>query len=477
MALDEQDQEDAPEYRFVNPIDWWQSPGQIVTSPTEAMGAVGSAVKNLFTPSESPSVPANANPAIVAQAHQPHVDSEPLIAAIDSGYADKKIIGPIESIREGIRLFDQDPKKGEGLVKKGHKALADLLYGERSFGDWYTDTFARSGADRSHASRIAGDVVMREIQNATGMGMPTAETASRLGLIEPSELLPSQQQQVPGYAHLIPEEPFTMSPEGVPATSTEFFPTPAQPGQQPSGEMITQVHPEARLNPMQEEVASSRQKMQMMGFPLRKELNAIRRMDAETRRMRAEEGEKAGEYKRTVETPARLKSLAALDQLRSIQGDFYRARTQWYNNLPNLRKELSAGSSFELEAVKRVHSAMKAGEQPERADLLIALRWLTKGAPQFGVDFTGKVYDKLTGQTERKGNLYEDFLDPKRLQGLTPEERLAGHGAEQDWVQQFMDMLGGLLGGSTTPMKEEAPTTLSKDEQAELERLRKKYGK
>jgi hypothetical protein len=178
-----------------------------------------------------------------------------------TGYADKKYLRPIGMIRQGIQTGD------EAMVKKGHKALTDMILGEQTFGDWYNDVFAGHSQKRGQAQKIAGDVVMKEIAEATGLGMPSVEEVMRLGLIAPNELIPGKQTQK-AYGHLIPQEPFGFTPEGMPLTSTKLYTTPAQPGQKPTIELV----PGARLTPAQYEGVQARQQGLSAGLAIRKEL-------------------------------------------------------------------------------------------------------------------------------------------------------------------------------------------------------------
>jgi hypothetical protein len=177
-----------------------------------------------------------------------------------TGYADKKYQKAIEMIRKGIQLGD------EALVKKAHSSLTNMILGEQSFGEWYLDNFG-GGQGISRARQMAGDVVMKEIAEATGMGMPSVEEAMRLGLIAPNELLPGRQTQE-AYGHLIPQEPFKFTPEGMPLTSTKLYTTPAQPGQKPTIGLV----PGARLTPTQYEGVQARLRGLSAGLAIRKEL-------------------------------------------------------------------------------------------------------------------------------------------------------------------------------------------------------------
>jgi|CXWL01.1.fsa_nt_gi hypothetical protein len=178
-----------------------------------------------------------------------------------TGYADKKYQKAIEMIRQGIQSGD------DGMVKKGHKALSDLILGEQSFGELWNETMAGRPGRATAARRMVSDIVMRIIQEETGLGMPGVEEAMRLGLIAPNELIPGKQTQKT-YRHLIPQEPFGFTPEGIPLTSTKLYTTPAQPGQKPTIRLV----PDARLTPTQYESVQARLRGLSAGLAIRKEL-------------------------------------------------------------------------------------------------------------------------------------------------------------------------------------------------------------
>src|SRR3990172_5105721 len=186
MALGDpgQDEIENPPISIVAPSDTNMDFSTMQFAPMEYLGMARDALIGSLSPNETQAgantIPANQPHEAVAMAavHTPSPDSLPLISAIDNNYADKKFLKPVEEIRKGIQLGD------EKLVKKGHSTLTSMILGEQSFGEWYWDNFG-GGTGISSARRMAGDVVMKEIAHATGLGMPGVEEATRLGLIQP----------------------------------------------------------------------------------------------------------------------------------------------------------------------------------------------------------------------------------------------------------------------------------------------------
>ena len=169
------------------------------------------------------------------------------------GHADKKYQAAIEMIRQGVQAGD------ESAIEKGRARLAGILSKTddlnpiEKFFDIYFNN-GRVSTAQAHGNKIAADIVMRELMRPGSTKPPSAEEAVRLGLIQPQELIPRLQTQE-AYAHLIPQDPFGFTPEGIPLTSTKLHTTPAQPGQKPTGVGLV---PGARLTPLQYEVVKSR---------------------------------------------------------------------------------------------------------------------------------------------------------------------------------------------------------------------------
>ncbi len=173
-----------------------------------------------------------------------------------TGYADKKLINPVEQIREAIQNQD-----AEGL-EKGHSKLAEIL-GKvdhlnplEKFIDIYFNRGEISGR-RAMANKMAADVVMHELMRPGSTRAPGAQEMSNLGLIEPHELLPHQMQDTQ-VSRTIPNAGFQFDPSGnvsmTPATS-----------------MGTQsaIDPKARLTPLQQETIKSRRKALQTGLTYR----------------------------------------------------------------------------------------------------------------------------------------------------------------------------------------------------------------
>ena len=159
--------------------------------------------------------------------YEQHPKAKPLIDAIDHGFADTKTMSAYEMIDQGVQLKDQD------MIAKGHTKLADNL-STTNLGPWETLLDYAIGGGITHnakrnANKIAADVVADAMQRHHGIGMPPVADAINAGLLQPNELTPAQQS--PGFASLIPQEPFAMGPDGMPVSSVEMRSIPAQPGQ------------------------------------------------------------------------------------------------------------------------------------------------------------------------------------------------------------------------------------------------------
>ena len=452
MALGQLGTEDTNPTSVVSPEDTING---LATIPADTPGYLGLIQQYMGDPQESQSEQ-QPEPAQLVANHTSIPESEPLMTAIDHGVADKKFAGPHKLIREGIESWDTDK------IMKGHDALSKIILGPQSLGEWYNDSIAGHGNRAAMAKRIAGDIVLKEVKRATGLGMPSVEEASRLGLIDPNELLANQQTQE--YAHLIPAEPFQMDNQGMPVTSTQMRPEPAQPGQ----EGITGIKPGAHLTPLQQDIAESRQKGLQSGLAYKA---ALAGMKGEA----MAEQVKASKYKREVEGPKRIEAMRHLDALRTAQTSLANARVEWYTKLPQLRKDLAAtaGSSpFEIDAVKRVYEAIKTKQPIQQEDWLIASKWLTKGSPQFGADFMGNPFNKYTGKSG-KGGVHPGFLgipEPPDL-SLSPDEQDEATAAGDDMAHQlgefFRSLLQGVVGGDKAK-ETELPTPKTPEEAHKL---------
>lgn len=199
------------------------------TIPEDTPGYLGMVQQHLMPQANIPAQPQQDplnDPIQVARNHTIRPEAKPLVSAIESGYADKKIMKPMESIREGIKSGDHE------LVKKGHKALSELILGEQTFGQWYQDTFFNRGRDQHKARSMAGDVVMREIARITGEEQPTAEEANIVfpGFPLTQEFyrqIPARTEQLEVQQALIPntfniDELQNPNPTGIPVDSPDL---------------------------------------------------------------------------------------------------------------------------------------------------------------------------------------------------------------------------------------------------------------
>lgn len=211
-----------PPTRFVGPGQMNIDPNTMEIAPLDYLSSVKDAAKTAF----------------VEMLNQRDPQSDSLIKAVESGYAGKKLIGPIEEVRRAIRTGDEEMIGQAGLKLQKILAKNEMTFGER-FADAYLGTGIAAERERM-ASKMAADVVMNELMR------PQVEEALNLGFLQPQELTRSQVQPV--FQHLIPQEPFAFTPEGEPVSTVQPALTPAVPGQAPS-EM--QVRPDARLTPLQ----------------------------------------------------------------------------------------------------------------------------------------------------------------------------------------------------------------------------------
>jgi hypothetical protein len=156
-------------------------------------------------------------PRDVIDNHEIHPTSQPLINAVETGFADKKFMSIKDEIQKAILNSDDD-----GL-KKAHRRLADVIRGEQDFRSMYADIFLGSGAT-THANRMAGDVIINELHKA-GVGNPRpipAEEALHMGLIHPQELVPGRQLQE-SYGVLRPDQPLGDRQSLIPGTNLTPF--------------------------------------------------------------------------------------------------------------------------------------------------------------------------------------------------------------------------------------------------------------
>lgn len=170
-----------------------------------------------------------------------------------TGYADKKLLNPVEQIRRGVQI--NDPK----LIEKGQWKLVGLLSkSEMNPFEELVDAYLTLGQGarrRERAHKMATDVVMSEIMSE--MRMPRVVDAVQHGF--PIKWLIQGEQTRLLYAHLIPDDPMTFSAEGELVTSVRFAPTPTAPGQRPAGVALC---PDARLTRFQTKAWTGEQEAQ-----------------------------------------------------------------------------------------------------------------------------------------------------------------------------------------------------------------------
>lgn len=391
---------------------------------------------------------------------QPIPESRPLITAVETGYADKKVMGPVDMIRRGVQVNDMD------MVDKGHTKLVAALTNHMSFGERFGDAYLGTGI-MTRARKMAADLVMSE------MTRPRAIHAIQSGLLSPAELMPGEQV-VPSYGHLIPAEPLD---RGEPQSTVEMRSTPAQPGQEPS----LSISPEALVNPLQQELIQARLSAMekrtggqghgptatdiallgiqaqrdayrqnnnlTAGTPLppdvdaeiisrwaglaqKEDLAIIKQNLADVQQqllrstagMRDEYGNRARVEADQV-MPARVemyKSRAALD----------RARTELTKKQPELQKALRALAAPQqaliAEAFHNVKKALNDGTQPDAMDMAVVQRFLRGTAP-YAADFSGRIYNRLEGYR----------VDPNTGKPMPPDNEAAGLDIFQ-WLKDFI---------------------------------------
>jgi hypothetical protein len=378
--------------------------------------------------------------------NKPAKESEPLLAAIESGYADKKVMNPVQMIRESVRKGDM-----EG-IEKGHRKLVDLLSDTgMTWGQRFADLYLRGGVlagQRERAGKMAADVVMKEMLG----GSPRAMEATSAGLMSPGELLP--EQRMPVYQHLVPPQDLMtgLGPEyGIenePMSTIQPSLMAAQPGQIPSTEV---VDPMATLTPLQESLVDARTKSQTHPMQPRagksvtpSDIN-MRGIQADEDVIRSTEGReptpqerstiaakwsgydlKAGELDRKKELDKSLTALrAAHSKLYESYGDrakaeidlvagrgaeleakvkLLEAQTEYKKQEPQLQRELqgmkaaSHPQHYVFQAIARVRQALEKGETPNEVDSALFHSFLTKGSGEYGTTFLGELYNRYTGK-------------------------------------------------------------------------------
>ena len=389
--------------------------------------------------SHGPVVPPQASPGVERVDPGPAKESRPLLSAIESGYADKTVMSPVEEIRQGIA--GGDPKS----IEKGYRKLVDSLTGGMSFGDRFADYYYNHGQSAALAHKMAADVIASEWAQHANPGGPTAEETVRLGLIEPNELMANQQMQQ--YAHMIPAEPFQMDEQGMPKVSTQMRSTPAQPDQQSE----ISVNPNARLTPLQQNVAESRQKALQSGMAYKAALGQSR-TDLNREKIETEK------VKREL-IPGQVTAQEDLHSLRQAQANLYTARGEWLKQLPDLRRELAGAPAFELDAVKRVHKAIESRQPISKGDWLVASRWLTKGSPVFGTNFLGQMYNKLTGEKEQKGKPF-GWVGLPEPPNTSDDVLVEANEIDDDMFQQVGAFIKSLLSNVTLKSPEKPAAEL-----------------
>jgi len=430
--------------------------GHTITTLPQDQNDLDNTPMNIVAPEGINSAPAGYNTmpnisqeSIQSMTSQISPNSHPLITAIDTGYADKKVMGPVDDIRKGI--LSNDVK----LLEKGGRKLVDALTGHMTFSERFQDAYFRHGEGMANAHKMASDIIMKEIAHATGIGMPSAEEATRLGLIKPEELVPGAQSET------IP---------GAPPGYTGFTPS-MEPIAAPQRAPVTRPTAGARLTPFQTEIVGSRQKAIQQGIAYKAAL-------ATSRGLLADEKAQTEQYKRENLLPTQIQSMKSLDKLRQAQGKLATTRADFISKLPDLRRELSGKiTPFELEALKRVHASIQKHEPIDKADWLIFQKWL---GPVFSADFMGNIFNRLTGQKGQKGSPFgwADLPEPPST-SMTEEQQAEATDIDQDMFHQFGTMLGSLLQGVIGKAEPEAKpeTGLSAAEKSELEQLRKKHGR
>jgi hypothetical protein len=455
----------------------------LIPAITDAGESIGRTVHNMtlpggdqYDPPADPNLDGDNNPFTNPkhELNQPAKESKPLIAAIESGYADKKVLTPYQMIREGIQKGDMD------MVDKGQKKLVDVLSGNMSWGERYADAYLRQGR-MVGIRKMAADVVMKEMMR------PSAVDAVNQGLIEPSELLPGQTQ--PTYGNLIPAAGMPMTsgfdpdvPSMPLGSSIQESLTPAQPGQGPMG---MAVRPDAMLTDLQNETVDIRNKgegqalawagrgrgtgaqptpstiakegiavskaviqakhgrpptpeeeeqiyKEWSGLENKQDILAMKQGLAEVQKqlmqatadMRGAYGERARGDLSLL--PAKQRVLEARARLED-------ARTDFVKQQPKMAKDLQAMRSTNhpqhevFQAIQRVRQALEKGEQPNQVDSALFKSFIMRGGGEYRANFLGKLYDAYTGEY------------------VTPELEGADKAGIVDVMKKYLGNLFGML--------------------------------
>ena len=497
LSLDprQQDDEESPT-SIVAPWNMDIDPETMQLDPAGYMSSLGEGIGNAFQsmiPAQAPQGPVSGMQEIPEQDfrtsgpiqgmqqvpdYEPHEESHGLINAIEKGYADKSFMNPVKMIRDGVAANNHE------MIEKGHTKLTEMLSETHlSPTEKFMDMLMEGGVihqAQRNAQKIAADIIAHELQRPGSTQAPGAEEAARLGLIQPHELMPGSQIGEQTRQRTIPSAGFQFGDDGgvtmTPATSMESTPS---------------FIPGATLTPMQQQIVAQRQRAISTGTAYKiansastAELNKER---AETERAKrrsmgvkdelTDEKTEMERYKREFEMPAKIKAHESVNELRKQQVEFYKAKTEWTKNLPALRRELQGGTNpFEMDAMKRVHTAIKAQEPIEPADWLVAKRWLTKGIPEYGLDFMGNTYSKVTGESSKGGKKLKGMQIPTPPDtSFSPEQSAEVDEIHNDMLSTITEFLGGLLSGSkedntstAKPPPVKLPTPKTPEEAAKL---------
>jgi hypothetical protein len=432
---------------------------------TGAGESIGRSVHNMMLPGGEqydPNLDGDNNPLTNPnhELNQPAAQSKPLIAAVESGYADKKLMNPYQMIREGVTAGDMD------MVDKGRKKLVDVLSGNMSFGERFGDAYLQQGR-MVGIQKMAADLVMKEMMR------PFASDAVNQGLIEPNELLPEQSQE---HGRLIPAE-------GMPMTSGFDTENPSMP-MGSSVDMYRTVRPEARLTDLQNETVDIRNKgegqalawagrgrgqgaqpnptslaiagiqadmdvirqsgheptpeekstiySKWSGLDNKQDLTEIKRELAATQKIL---WEKTGNMRDAYGDRARgdLSLLPAKQRALEAKARLDEANAEYKKQLPKMTKDLQAMRSKDhpqhevFQAIERVREALDKGEQPNTVDAALFKSFIMRGGGEYRANFLGKLYDAYTGEY------------------VTPELEGADQGGILKTLQKYLGDMFGLL--------------------------------
>ena len=419
-------------------------------------------------------------------------ESEPLVKAIESGFADKKLMNPVEAIRQAVAAGDI-----EGISKSQRK-LADLLSetGLDPVSSFFDVYFGRGTVEgkRKAAEKMAADVVMSELMRPGSTRPMTIEAASKLGFFNPeTEALEGQTQMIPGQ----PPQQIGMNPGGEPIMGLPGSPQMSVNLQDPltlfqeeavRSRMAGQQAHMGRVQTPRSAVPTDIVKMGIendaQAFmdehgrpPTSQELSPIiekwqgvaNKQENTDIKRKAQESKAEAESAKADLDRERKKSEVVRREVMASKADLNRATAEFTRLKPELLKSLKAMSDPEknitAQALTRMREALATGKPPDPMDVAIAQRFLYGTSP-ITADFMGRLYHRGFGRQ----------VDPTTGKFIEPEgDEAFNMGQYVDQFKQFIETLMGNitegfkgLGKETPGSMGELPTPKTPEEAQKL---------